>query len=305
MDILISTNTNFVHPTEVFLYSLCRSHENTRVDIYLAYHDLRREDISRLDRVLNLFHDKILHLIDVGGEFAKKVPAKGNLSVETYYRILALDLLPKQLHKILYLDADMIVKGNIEELFATDLTGYPLAACEDMNAHVGRVDVRTATGIPEESAYFNAGCLLFNLDYFREKELGSKIVTRIYNECNKYPYLDQDILNSEFYKNVKIIPWSLYNLQPILCMIDLYAIAYGKISLATYNDMNNRKEDFDRQYKDITDIIIERAKIIHYISDSKPWKHRDEEMYFVHAMYKHFWLDYETELNNCLASEGK
>lgn len=271
----------------------------------MAYHDLTSHDISRLDCVLNLFPDKILHLLDVGEEFSKKVPTIGNFTAEIYYRILALDLLPKQIHKILYLDVDMIVKGNMEEIYSIELDECPFAACEDMNAHVVCLDVKTGADISEDCTYVNSGCILFNLDYFRRNNSSQKIITRFCNEYDRYTYIDQDILNNEFCGNIKIIPWSLYNLQPILCLIDLYAIASGKITLATYNDMNYRKEDFDRQYKDITDIIMEKAKVIHYIGETKPWKHRNEEMYFVHEMYRHFWLDYEEELRNRLSNEGK
>ena len=50
MNILIVTNTKFIGITSVMVYSLCRSHENVEVDIYLAYHDLREKDIERLPR---------------------------------------------------------------------------------------------------------------------------------------------------------------------------------------------------------------------------------------------------------------
>ena len=65
MNILIVTNTNFMVPTSVMVYSLCRSHRNKEVDIYLAYHDLRVQDIERLQRIISHFEKKRLHPIDV------------------------------------------------------------------------------------------------------------------------------------------------------------------------------------------------------------------------------------------------
>ncbi len=58
MNILIATNTNFMGPTSVMVYSLCRSHKDTEIDIYLAYHDLREQDIERLQKIISHFEQK-------------------------------------------------------------------------------------------------------------------------------------------------------------------------------------------------------------------------------------------------------
>ena len=55
MNILIATNTKFIGIASVMVYSLCRSHESTEVDIYLAYHDLREQDIERIQKVVSCF----------------------------------------------------------------------------------------------------------------------------------------------------------------------------------------------------------------------------------------------------------
>ena len=114
MNILIAANTNFMEPTSVMVYSLCRSHKDTEVDIYLAYHDLREQDIERLQKIVSYFTQKKLHFLDVGGEFASRVSAKGRFSYETYYRILAVNMLPQDMERILYLDADMLIKKRLD-----------------------------------------------------------------------------------------------------------------------------------------------------------------------------------------------
>lgn len=296
LNILFSTNSNYMQPTKVFLYSVCESHKEKKIDFWLAYHDMTDQDIMMINDVLSIFEGKTLHLIDVGAEFADKIKEDVILPPETFYRILALEMLPEDIRTILYLDVDMIVKKDISELFDISLEGHPFAACEDINAHVGCVEVNASAKIPYEKRYFNAGCILFNLDYWRRDNNVSKIVDRICNEYQNFLYLDQDILNNQFYDDVLYIPWSKYNLHPVIYVVDLYAIANGEIKYATYYDINGRDENFDIRYKDITDIVIENASIIHYISDSKPWRHRGEEIYVVHEWYRHFWLDYEFEM---------
>lgn len=72
MNFLIATNTNFMGPASVMVYSLFRSHRDVEIDLYLAYHDLREQDIERLQKISSYFKKKRLHLIDVGGGLRRK-----------------------------------------------------------------------------------------------------------------------------------------------------------------------------------------------------------------------------------------
>ena len=294
MDILFSANTGYIGPSKVFLYSVCKSNSEYDIDFWFVYHDMTEEGIDELRKVISLFPNKKIHLLDVGEEFLKGVKLD-SLSIETFYRIKAIDMLPLDLHRILYLDVDMVVKDDLSELFSVSLDGHPIAACEDMNALIACVDVHASSKVPLDKPYFNAGMLLMNLDYLRENNLGEKLVNRVLNEYKNFLYYDQDILNSEFYENVLILPF-VYNIPPKLYLLDLYSVPNAKNIYATAYQINNRCEDFERRYKDITDIVKEQGKIIHYISDSKPWNHRSGDMYWVHGLYKDFWLDCEREM---------
>lgn len=82
MNILIAVNTKFLEPASVMVYSLCRNHRDTEVDIYLAYHDLREQDVKRLQKIISCFRKKKLHLLDVGGEFAARISRTDQFSYE-------------------------------------------------------------------------------------------------------------------------------------------------------------------------------------------------------------------------------
>ena len=56
----------------MMVYFLCHSHKDTEVDIYLAYHVLKEQDIERLQKIISCFVKKKLPFLDVGGEFAPK-----------------------------------------------------------------------------------------------------------------------------------------------------------------------------------------------------------------------------------------
>src|SRR4029077_14814785 len=79
-------------------------------------------------------------------------------------------LLPQllgDLGRVLYLDSDLIVTGPLDELWSTDLVAHPLAAVTNplypgMSTAFFRV-----LGLPTETAYFNSGVMLIDLEDWR------------------------------------------------------------------------------------------------------------------------------------------
>lgn len=111
-----------------------------------------------------------------------------HISIATYFRLFLSSIL-NDVNKALFLDCDMIVDGNVEELYAIDINDYSLAAVTD------NIESRIhALGLNHN--YFNAGVMLLNLSYFREHQLESKFSSFIKNHSDKIQFWDQDVLNA-------------------------------------------------------------------------------------------------------------
>jgi len=154
------------------------------------------------------------------------------ISTMTYARLLIPRLLP-QLSRVLYLDADILVLGDLERLWKTDLNGALVGAVVDGRRPIkpksvrrGRARVeawwrwlrrqRSAAGrcasavikwalrkrrgstsfgkIPRVKRYFNAGILLIDLDKWREHRVAEKAFQYL-TEHPHTPFGDQDALN--------------------------------------------------------------------------------------------------------------
>ena len=297
MNILIAANTKVIGITSVMVYSLCRSHENIEMDIYLAYHDLREEDIKRLKKIVSHFNHKRLHPLDVGGEFAARVSAKGRFSHEIYYRILAVNLLPQDMERILYLDVDMLIKKDLTEVYRIPMKDTcPFTVCDDIEGHSRGTykSTQDRVKIPYGYKYFNSGFMLMNLNYLRERNSVGYILDAFCRE--QYPFPDQDVLNHMYYDKVQFVPWSLYNLPPEWWKIDTEALSRGKIRFASYPDMNNPSIDQAARFADATIQIRDNAHIIHFFGNLKPWMYRDKPMYSDLALYAGLWFDCEREM---------
>ena len=116
----------------------------------------------------------------------------------TYYRLLLPELLP-QYDKCLYLDSDIIVVGDVSEIYDAQkqdvwLTGVVAGnpALSSLKGQERLVHSRKL-GINTIDTYVNAGVLVFNLKAMRDYDLVKAFMDRV---PMKYPYQDQDILNA-------------------------------------------------------------------------------------------------------------
>lgn len=90
--------------------------------------------------------------------------------------------------KILYLDADTLIMGDLKELWKTDLKDNVLAGVKEP----GEWDKHLWTkGL--DGNYINSGVLLMNLKAIREEELDESMIYLI--NKNKYEFPDQDVIN--------------------------------------------------------------------------------------------------------------
>ena len=103
-----------------------------------------------------------------------------HFSVVTYYRLFISSLFP-QYDKAIYLDCDLVVLGDISELYNTELGENILAAVPDQNiktVEAFKRYIEIAISV-DPNKYINAGVLLINLDAFRKNEIEKKLVKLI------------------------------------------------------------------------------------------------------------------------------
>ena len=298
MNILIATNNEYVRFAMVMLYSLFK-HNNCDMDIYLPYNDLSEESLKKLSVFIENYPGKKLIPLKLSADFDKKVESHNGISIETYYRILVINLLPKEIERILYLDVDMVVQGSLRELYDTDISGHPFVVCEDILGILN--DFHEANkfrmNIPENYSYFNAGVMLFNLNYLRETDEANKIIEKIYSDYERYEYNDQDVLNELYYDKLKWAPWDKYNCPPAIYWLDQEALKKGKVSFASYSELrvvSSQPELLKKKYINVTEQMKSSATIIHYMGAAKPW--RSDRNSSTYQSFNDVYFKYEKEL---------
>ncbi len=103
-----------------------------------------------------------------------------HFSVVTYYRLFIASLFP-QYDKAVYLDCDLVVLGDVSELYHVELGDNILAAAPEQfvqNTREFRLYAEKALGV-DPDGYVNAGVLLMNLKEFRRNNIEEKFIQLI------------------------------------------------------------------------------------------------------------------------------
>lgn len=239
MNILISVCENFMKPAKVMLFSLAQYHTNLK--IYLLYSSLSKEKIEDLEQYLADKCNAELYPILASG-FFKDIPLSEQYSKpEIYFRLLAPYILPEDLDRILYLDADIIINKPLNEFYEQDFNGAYAVVIKDRFDFCDEVVMqKKKLGLKEKDVYFNSGVMLMNLRTFRDNIMLNDIMKFIEERREDLFYFDQDILNCLLLEHKKICDL-MYNFQ-----------AYPFENLNLFE-------------------IRETTGVLHYTDQPKPW----------------------------------
>ena len=215
-NILASCDNNYIMPCGVMMCSVCESNKQSRFCFHLIIDEsVTASSKSQLtaiasnykaDIVFHVFNSETI-LRELGNE---NISFANNISLPTYYRLFVESVLPSDIDRILYLDCDIVVRGNIDVLFAISMKDYAVACVPDISEGISEFYDRL--GYSMEQGYFNAGVLLINLEYWRNHNLKKDFIDFYRNNTHKVLQHDQDILNFVCKDNKIVLPIK-YNAQ--------------------------------------------------------------------------------------------
>lgn len=240
MNILVAFNDNYAMPTRVMLKSLFENNQG-KIDIYVLYISLSDDSINDLS-TLNTDRS-ILHFIQIDEHILDNVPITRFYSKETYIRLFAHLYLPEKLDRILWLDSDIIVIGEIKEFYQQGFNNKLYVAYKDP-CQGDSAEKKASLGMPADAIYINSGVLLMNLDEIRKRVNVTSITRYIKDNYDRIRVVDQDVLNGLLYASIKVIDSEDY----------IYNYFVSNITLR-----NRRK-------------VYQNVCIIHYAMGKKPWK---------------------------------
>ena len=171
---------------------------------------VKPQKICKFRRYLQKYCKASLRVIEFDQSILDSLPIF--FSVEVYMRLFAQFLLPNDLDRVLYLDADIIVLQDLQKFYNQDFGGnYYVAAADFGENNTLIASIKSAFGI-QDKTYVNSGVLLMNLSALREHTSFDEILSKLHEWKNKLKLPDQDFLNAYFKDNIKICSGD-YNYQ--------------------------------------------------------------------------------------------
>lgn len=253
LPIFLCTDNNYAVPAYITMYSLLVNYTGTeKLRLYL----LTSNDFE--SRYIHLFKslkgNYELQIINMQNSFDEVVINTSWITTATMYRLL----IPKiarglNIEKCIYLDSDIVVEGDISELFNIEIEGFCIGAVKERLISCDRdSELRGLLGVSNLRDYINAGVLLFNLIEIEKEGLSEKLEEA--GHRTEYPHNDQDAINAVFHNRIHLLP-----------------IRFNAINAYLYD----RKKDTENEYG--SEAIQQARKdpiIIHYIGKCKPWASR-------------------------------
>ena len=213
-------------------------------------------------------------------EVKDKLYTRDYYTKTTYFRLFIPNLYP-QYDKVIYLDSDIVVLGDISELYNIEIGNNLVAAAPDdviQNSETFSEYAERVVGVAKHENYFNAGILLMNLDEMRKFDFQAKFLYLL--ETIKFTVAqDQDYLNRLCKGRTKIID-RVWDRMPIptdeIKDEDIKIIHYNLIYKPCHFD-NVLYQDYFWNYAKKTEFYEDLLSIKQSYTDQE--KFRDMEQY--------------------------
>lgn len=221
----------------------------SRLSLYILDCGLSKETLEYLATIASKCK---LSIVSVDSTLLSQLPPRGHLKVPTYARLMLGELIPESVERIIYLDSDLLVQGDVAELWEFDLGDSLLGATTStIYPYIGLgSQLWRVKGIDPGSRLFNAGVLLINMAQWREARVGSECLDLIRTYPEFVIYADQDALNVATWGRTATLPLR-WNQE--------HALRDGSHHAFAFADPLEIKE------------AVEKPAIIHFTGRSKPW----------------------------------
>jgi lipopolysaccharide biosynthesis glycosyltransferase len=130
-------------------------------------------------------------------EIFENFPISACFSSAVFYRLAIPKTFP-ELERAIYMDCDVIVDGDIGELWQVDLNGRAFAAMEEEGVFYAPEDMvngKARIGIPQECICISSGILLMDCKRFEETRVFERILEFVGTRKEPLPCPEQDAMD--------------------------------------------------------------------------------------------------------------
>lgn len=267
--IICAADDNYSMPVAATLHSTLVNMKSKRnVNLYIIDAGISRRNKRKIAQSIPLTRAS-LNWLKPQKALSKNMPISQSITIASYYRLLIPSFLPS-LTKAIYLDSDLIVRGNLEELWNLNIEDNYVLAAQDLGAPYvsssrGLMNYQEL-GIPADYKYFNSGVLVINIKKWLEADISNKIFEYIAQNKEFIRWHDQDAMNA-------ILAGQWGELDPRWNQLP-HTFRYSSWQESSFQE-------------DVYNTLIQDPYIVHFSTRDKPWKdnctHPLKNLFFEHV----------------------
>lgn len=273
--VLIS-DKNYAYPALVSILSVVKNDSNAKIHLITSGDYTIEEYIEMIKKHYNFEYQE--YSVTKEYDF-KKEQCHEYISKIAYNLFEIKDIIKES--KVLYMDSDVLLRDNIDELFEIDLTGKYLAAAYDIyNNDLVEKDLKHY-GV-KRNKVFNSGFILLNLDELRKSNLDEFVKNCHFNLSPEKPGGDQYIFNA-FVSNEGRDNWI-----NISCK---YNFQTGYLNYSHVRRQWSENNGWGDDYSNVYDNREKEVKVFHYSAKKKPFniERNSNERLFNNFFFKEYY----------------
>lgn len=262
IQLLCALDANYLPQLRVLLTSIRLNNPGETFGLYLMHSGLPECELEVLERWCGEAGWEF-HSVPVDAALFDGAPVTAQYPREMYYRLLAGQMLPESLSRVLYLDPDILVINPLRELWETDMQGNMFAAA----AHTGKTELANNVNrirLGTDHDYYNSGVLLIDLERCRSEVSPDELFAFVREHRRELVMPDQDLLNAVYGDSILPLDDALWN--------------YDARNFNNYVLRSTGGQDMSW--------VMENTAILHFCGKAKPWK--PNYIYRFGVLYRHY-----------------
>lgn len=275
LNVVYTGDDNYAILAGISMVSLFENNKQCgKLNVYILADNISNENCAKLIEIGKKYNrevylinivDSLKNLQEKGIKGYRYDNAAGGYT--TYSKLLIHDLIPDK-NRLIYIDDDTVVVGDITGLGSLDMHGKPIGLAYDCCQN----RYKKFISINENEGYYNAGIVVFDIDKWKERRCMERIIDHISRVRSEYPLADQDLFNVVLHEDI-------YRLDMKYNYLSQYFL-YPYSGLKKVYDLNDGYFYTKDEYVDPS-----QAKIIHFCGQTflRPWycnsKHPAKDVY--------------------------
>ncbi len=173
--IVFGVDSNYIKYAAVTMLSIVNYNQTTKIVFHVFCDEFTTEDLDKLKRITEENMQISIIVYYLSNDIILEFPQNSNWNLSIYYRAIAPYVLHGKIKRALYLDADILCLGNLNDLFIMNLPSV-VGVVEDGLGRKSKKKLLLGLGIPSHENYFNSGVMLIDIDRYVEEDILTKFI---------------------------------------------------------------------------------------------------------------------------------